>query len=63
MALKSNLIPQMKTLCNSVAELVNFGISVRNALFELYLIMTFSSWLNKLCLTSVMLEALNPLSN
>ena len=28
MAVKSHLIPQMKTLCNSIAELVNFGISV-----------------------------------
>ena len=32
MAVKSHLIPQMKTLCNSVAELVNFGISVRGSL-------------------------------
>lgn len=28
MALKSHLVPQLKMLCNSVAELVNFGISL-----------------------------------
>lgn len=34
MALKSHLVPQLKMLCNSVAELVNFGISVRDSFLQ-----------------------------
>jgi hypothetical protein len=45
MAVKSHLIPQMKTLCNSVAELVNFGISVRDALVQVNCLMTYVSFL------------------
>lgn len=34
-ALKSHLVPQMKTLSNFVSELVNFGISVSNSIAKL----------------------------
>jgi uncharacterized membrane protein len=63
--LKAHLIPQMKALCNSVAELVNFGISVRNFNLALFLInySLLSSWHNKLCPTLAMHAAQSRLSN